>query len=99
MILRNLVTCSELCNLSLPYASYQVVSHHTYHSLLPLASFLDRSYCKHRLLGSLLHLGHTSRCSLNNILLVPDTQSTGKLDNSLGPLSGVWQSLDRLLER
>lgn len=99
MIPRNLVTCSKLCNLSLPYASYQVVSHHACHSLLSLASLLGRTYCKHRLLSSLLHLGHASRCSLNNVLLVPDIQCARELDNSLGPLSSVWQSLDRLLER
>jgi hypothetical protein len=98
-ILNNLITCSKLCILPLPYASYLVVSRHAYHSLLHLASSFDVPYCKHRLLGSLLHLGHASRCSLDNIFLVPDGQSTGKFNNSLGPLSSVWQSLDRLLER
>lgn len=96
----NLTTCSKLCILPLPYyASYLVVSRHAYHSLLPLASHYDQPYCKHCLLSSLLHLGYASRCSLDNIFLVPDSQSTRKLDNSLGPLSSVGQSLDRLLER
>jgi len=69
------------------------------YSLPSLSILLFLAIADQRLLGSLLHLGHTGRCSLDDILLIPDGESAGKLNDSLCPLASVRQSLDGLLKR
>ena len=69
------------------------------YSLLALSFLLFLTLFRQCLLGSLLHLDHTGRCSLDDILLIPDGESAGKLNHSLSPLSSVGQSFDGLLKR